>query len=314
MVARIRGLGAKKLSYAGRVTLINVVLNTLQNYWAQMFIIPKSIINHIMAICRNFLWDGSPDYHRVPLVAWDKVTLPKKEGGLGIKKADTWNVATVGKLVNWIYCKADRLWIKWINDVYIKNQEWHSYSPPTDATWVWKSICKVKEKLKDGFNDNIWTMSPKGYSIKGSYAWLAPAHTTLNWTAIVWNNWNIPKHSLTTWLRMHEGMNVKSKLFRFGCCADDRCILCQRQPETVEHLLSADNRNTMQWKIKVAMFNAFHYYIWFQINNARMNEWLLRPEVVAVRIEEDIKRRIKQKCRAGDDQSVLLWLQSMKLV
>ncbi|XP_074277525.1 uncharacterized protein LOC141601153 [Silene latifolia] len=284
MVARIRGMGAKKLSYAGRVTLINAILNTLQNYWAQMFIIPKSIINHIMAIYRNFIWDGSPDYHRVPVVAWDKVTLPKKEGGLGIKKADVWNIATV---------------------------DWHNYSPPADATWVWKNICKVKENLKDGFHDSKWTMSPKGYSIKGGYDWLAPDQTTLNWTAIVWNNWNIPKHSLTTWLRMHEGMNVKSKLFRFGCCADDWCVLRQRQPETVDHLFTSC---VYSWKIKVAMFNAYHYFIWFQRNNARINDWLQRPEVVAVRIKDDIKRRVKQKCRAVVDQSDLLWLQNVVLV
>ncbi|XP_074317909.1 uncharacterized protein LOC141654182 [Silene latifolia] len=239
MVSRIRGLGAKKLSYAGRITLINA----------------------------------------------DKVTLPKKEGGLGIKKADVWNVATVGKLVNWVYCKADRLWIKWINDVYIKNQDWHNYSPPSDATWVWKNICKVKEKLKDGFIDSIWTMSSKGYTIKGGYDWLCPAHMTLNWSAIVWNNWNIPKHSLTTWLRMHEGMNVKSKLFRFGCCEDDLCILCQRQTEIVEHLFTSCTYLT-RFKDHLILM----YFIWFQRNNSRVNDWLLRPEVVARRIEEDIKK------------------------
>ncbi|XP_074318616.1 uncharacterized protein LOC141655434 [Silene latifolia] len=32
MVGKIRSLGAKKLSYAGRLTLINSVLNTLYNY------------------------------------------------------------------------------------------------------------------------------------------------------------------------------------------------------------------------------------------------------------------------------------------
>ncbi|XP_074288649.1 uncharacterized protein LOC141613805 [Silene latifolia] len=309
MVARIRGLGAKKLSYAGRLTLINDVLNTLQNYLAQMFIIPKSIINNIMAICRNYLWDGSPDYHRVPLVAWDKVTLPKTEGGLGIKKADVWNIATVGKLVDWIYCKADRLLIKWINDVYIKNHDWHSYTPLADATWVWKNICKVKEKLKNGYVDSIWTVSPNGYSIKSGYEWLSPAHIQLNWSALVWNNWIIPKHSMTTWLRMQEGMNVKTFVYSskvqsylvqwYGGCFP-----------TVNDLITAA-RNSIQWKMNVAMFNAFNYSIWYQRNNVRVNEWILRPEKVAARIEEDVSRIVKQKCRAIDDQAVLVWLQTM---
>ncbi|XP_074277669.1 uncharacterized protein LOC141601300 [Silene latifolia] len=184
-------------------------------------------------------------------------------------------------------------------------------------------------------------MSLKGYSIKGGYEWLSPAHVTFDWTALVWNNWNIPKHSMTTWLRMHKGMNTKSKLVRFGCCVDDLCILCQRQPETMEHLftncvytvrvqthlvqwyggsfptvnnLIVVSKNNMQWKIKVAMFNAFNYSIWYQRNNVRINDCLLRPEIVAARIEEDIRRRVKLKCRAVDNQTVLSWLQSMGVI
>ncbi|XP_074283121.1 uncharacterized protein LOC141607666 [Silene latifolia] len=295
MVTRIRSLGAKKLSYAGRVTLINSVLNTLQNYWAQMFIIPKSIINHIMAICRNYLWDGSTVYQRVPMVAWDKVTLPKKEGGLGIKRADTWNYATVGKLVDWIYSKADRLWIKWVSNVYIKDQDWHDYSPPADATWVWKSICKVKEKLKNGFEDGKWTVNPKGYTIRNGYEWLSPVHVPLEWPAIVWNNWNVPKHSMTTWLRMHEGMNVKSKLVRFGCSQwFGGCF------PTVNSLI-ATKRDSAGWKVKAAIFNAFTYSVWYQRNNARVNECLVRPEIVAARIEEEVRKRVKGKCGLDAD-------------
>ncbi|XP_074316538.1 uncharacterized protein LOC141652829 [Silene latifolia] len=205
-----------------------------------------------------------------------------------------------------------------------------------------KNVCKVKEKLKDGFHDNKWTMSSKGYSIKEGYAWLTPTHPTLNWTNIVWNSWNVPKHSMTTWLRMNEGMNVKSKLFRFGICLMMMVYLVPRTTVKMEHLftgfvcifvkvqtcllhwfggsfltidrLSAASRNTMQWKFKVDMFNAYCYAIWFQRNNARINTWLVRPEVTVARIEDDIKRRIKMKCKAIVDQSELLWLQNMMLV
>ncbi|XP_074314286.1 uncharacterized protein LOC141649495 [Silene latifolia] len=55
--------------------------------------------------------------------------MSKAAGGLGIKKASTWNIASVGKLVNWIYVKADRLWIKWIDSVYLKGMNWNDYTP-----------------------------------------------------------------------------------------------------------------------------------------------------------------------------------------
>ncbi|XP_074283325.1 uncharacterized protein LOC141607874 [Silene latifolia] len=95
VVQKIRGIGARKLSYAGRLILINSVLNTLHNYWASIFLIPKGVIRRIEAICENFFWSGESDYHRVPLIAWEKICCRKKEGGLNIKSAEVWNKATL---------------------------------------------------------------------------------------------------------------------------------------------------------------------------------------------------------------------------
>ncbi|XP_074297010.1 uncharacterized protein LOC141627680 [Silene latifolia] len=50
ITARVRSIGARKLSYAGRLVLINSVLNTLHNYWSSIFSIPKSVIKRIEAI------------------------------------------------------------------------------------------------------------------------------------------------------------------------------------------------------------------------------------------------------------------------
>ncbi|XP_074305916.1 uncharacterized protein LOC141641142 [Silene latifolia] len=177
---------------------------------------------------RNYLWDGSPDYHRVPLVAWDKVTLPKKEGGLGIKKVDVWNVARL-----------------------------------------------VKDKLKDGFIDNIWTLSSKGYIIKGGYDWLCPAHTYHNCGASI--------HKLY----LYYQSSAPPDTVVWGLFSNDG-------------QLDYRDRNNIQWRIKR--------------NNARINEWLLRPETVASRIEEDTKHRIKQKLGAVDDQTASLWLQNMGVI
>lgn len=61
MLSRIQSWTAKFLSYAGRATLIKSVLATIQNFWAQVFILPKKIIRFIEAICRRFLWSGSAE-------------------------------------------------------------------------------------------------------------------------------------------------------------------------------------------------------------------------------------------------------------
>ncbi|XP_074270920.1 uncharacterized protein LOC141594828 [Silene latifolia] len=124
IVRKIRGIGARKLSYAGRLVLINSVLNTLHNYWASIFLIPKCVIHQIEAICRNFLWENGTEYHRSPFVAWNDICYSKKEGGLGIKNAGVWNVASVGKL-------GPHLPVQWNKEV------WDPWNVPKHAFIGW---------------------------------------------------------------------------------------------------------------------------------------------------------------------------------
>ncbi|XP_074270865.1 uncharacterized protein LOC141594771 [Silene latifolia] len=130
---RIHGMGANKMSYAGRLVLIKAVLTTFHSYWTSIFIIPKGVIKKIEAICRNFLWDGSVEYKRVPLVAWTTICRPKEEGGLDIQDQVLWNKAMVGKLVNWVAKKKDSLWVKWVHQVYIMDKTWLDYSTTNES-------------------------------------------------------------------------------------------------------------------------------------------------------------------------------------
>ncbi|XP_074265496.1 uncharacterized protein LOC141587931 [Silene latifolia] len=71
IVARIRGWGAKHLSYAGRLVLVKAVLTRLHVYWARIFSLPKGVIHKVESICRNYLWAGTAEYKHSPPVAWE---------------------------------------------------------------------------------------------------------------------------------------------------------------------------------------------------------------------------------------------------
>lgn len=58
IVSRVRSWAVKKLSYAAKVQLVNVVLNRFQLYWCQIFVLPEKVIKEIQSICRVFLWTG----------------------------------------------------------------------------------------------------------------------------------------------------------------------------------------------------------------------------------------------------------------
>ncbi|XP_074297994.1 uncharacterized protein LOC141628795 [Silene latifolia] len=100
IVNRIRSIGAKKLSYAGR----------------------------------NFLWDGGVDFMRSPLVAWEKVCKPKREGGVRLKQDSLWNMAVVAmESVEHLFfaCSYSRA-------VLLQVRNWISISLPTQDILNWR--------------------------------------------------------------------------------------------------------------------------------------------------------------------------------
>ena len=69
------------------------------------------------------------------LVASDLICKPKSKGGLGIKQITAWKTALMGKYVWDISSKADRLRVRWVNHVYIKNATWLEYGNTSTASW-----------------------------------------------------------------------------------------------------------------------------------------------------------------------------------
>lgn len=97
MTSRIPSWFAKKLTYTARLQLVNSILMSISNYWSQVVILPKKVLNQINAVCRFYLWHGVADNNTSGNVNWEKICRPKK-GGLGIRNLQIWNLAAVGKI------------------------------------------------------------------------------------------------------------------------------------------------------------------------------------------------------------------------
>ena len=73
------------------------------------------MLTKINRLCRLFLWLGIEE-----IVAWKDC--PKEEGGLDLRDSRCWNQALLSKILWNIHAKADTLWVKWLNSVYLRNQ------------------------------------------------------------------------------------------------------------------------------------------------------------------------------------------------
>ncbi|XP_056695677.1 uncharacterized protein [Spinacia oleracea] len=106
----------------------NFVLMRICVYWSQIFILPKVVLKIINAICRAFLWFGTYEDGSPGSMAWDRLCLPKQQGGLGFRNLLPWNQAAVGKLAWSIAQKQDNLGLNgYTCTVYVKDKYWDSY-------------------------------------------------------------------------------------------------------------------------------------------------------------------------------------------
>lgn len=73
-----------------------------------------------------FLWSGSHNDRKSGVVAWGNICNPKKGEELGFRNLELWNTFAMGKLAWHISQDKKNLWIKWVNCVYIQDNNWSS--------------------------------------------------------------------------------------------------------------------------------------------------------------------------------------------
>lgn len=117
---RLSSWSVKSLSFSGRLLLIKTVISGITIFWCSAFILPKACIKRINSLCSVFLWKGNIESNNNARVAWDRVTLTKAQGSLGIKNLHTWNKACCLKLVWMLFFRAGSIWVAWFIEEVLK--------------------------------------------------------------------------------------------------------------------------------------------------------------------------------------------------
>lgn len=123
---RLSSWSLKSLSFAGRLLLIKIVISGITTFWCSAFILPKACIKRINSLCSVFLWKGDIESTNTARVAWEKCVLTKKQGGLGIKDLQTWNLACCIRLIWLLFFKAGSVWVAWFTEKVLKGSI-HNY-------------------------------------------------------------------------------------------------------------------------------------------------------------------------------------------
>ncbi|CAI9105579.1 OLC1v1004527C1 [Oldenlandia corymbosa var. corymbosa] len=187
--------------------------------------------NHSITIV---LTEGISDH--CPLMV--QLEMEKKEGGLGIYDARTWNEAAILKQVWWLANEKENLWLRWMHEVYLKGKSIWEVDNKVDSSWSWKQIVKLRDKAKERFNGGNWKLSKNGiYSISSGYKWLQREGEKFSAAPVIWSRLNIPKHSFIAWLVWKGRVWTKDRLSHLNIPVQDPlCCLCEQQEESLDHL------------------------------------------------------------------------------
>ena len=148
IIGRAKSWSCRTLSYTGRLQLVKSVLFSIQVYWSSLFILPKSVIKKVETTLRSFLWKGSDLIPTGARVAWDRVCLPKEEGGLGIKTLEHWNKAAIVKHL-WLLCSGeDSSWATWVRSYLLRGRSFWEVACPGDCSWSWRKILSLRSWVR----------------------------------------------------------------------------------------------------------------------------------------------------------------------
>ncbi|KAK4389436.1 Retrovirus-related Pol polyprotein from type-2 retrotransposable element R2DM [Sesamum angolense] len=137
---------AKSLSFAGRLELIRSVIQGVECFWLQVFPLPMAVIEKIHHLSRAFLWNSK----RAP-VAWEDICHPKEEGGLGVRHIQSWNVVLLARVLWNIHYKADTLWAKWVNEVYLRGASIWDWQPKKGDSPLLRRLAEIRDRIITDF-------------------------------------------------------------------------------------------------------------------------------------------------------------------
>jgi len=116
----------------------------------QCFQVPITTSQQLDKLSREFFWRHTNTEKGLPLVAWNKLCLPKSKGGIGLRRTKAVNKAFQCKLAWEILTNKASLWAQMMRDKYLHKKDFLNYQNKSTDSPVWKSLFKCRLLIKQG--------------------------------------------------------------------------------------------------------------------------------------------------------------------
>ncbi|XP_013616804.1 PREDICTED: uncharacterized mitochondrial protein AtMg00310-like [Brassica oleracea var. oleracea] len=151
------------------MVMLQSVLSRIPSFSMTCFKLPVSLCNRIQSALTRFWWDDKSGKKKMAWIAWNKMTLPKSNGGLGIRDIHAFNDAYLAKISWQLKENPDCLLGRILLSKYCPNGNLLTCSAPSAASHGWQSILVGRDLLAK----NLGWIVGNGDSIKvWDDAWL----------------------------------------------------------------------------------------------------------------------------------------------
>ncbi|CAA7019206.1 unnamed protein product [Microthlaspi erraticum] len=139
----------KQLSSAGKLVMLKSVLSAMPTYSMSCFKLPVKLCKQIQSVLTRFWWDANDGKRKMCWIAWDKLTLGKREGGLGLRDIQSFNDALLNKLSWRILTSPNCLLARVLKGKYFPTSNFLDGISTEGGSHGWKGISIGRDLLKE---------------------------------------------------------------------------------------------------------------------------------------------------------------------
>lgn len=206
-------------------------------------------------------------------------------------------------------------------------------------------MCAVKEKLKEVMEETQLTRMLR-YSVKDTYKQMVGVHARVHWDKMVWCRMVTPKHRFFLWLVMQNRMQTSGRLYAYGISEHPRCLICDNEEETQEHLffrccygaeILQRIKTWLKWETtctsvpgllreiarsRVSRFKkhvyatsvaAMVYHVWWARNEVFWNQKVIATSVMSHRVQLNVIERAHCSYAKKRAQADRTWIRELSL-
>ncbi|KAE8699249.1 hypothetical protein F3Y22_tig00110584pilonHSYRG00412 [Hibiscus syriacus] len=192
-------------------------------------------------------------------MSWQKICLPKSEGGLGLKDIKIWNKANMMLLIKSILAGEGSLWVAWLRSYVFNVTNFWNAEIKQSISWSLRQLLKMRTEafpiLMSGMKkvSDIWNE-------------LRVKNSKVSWQNLLWFSLHIPKHSLIAWMAFLDKLPTKERLHQMRLINDCKCNFCGAVLETRNHLFFDCPTAASLWTT-VFSLNGLHNHLFHGMNS-----------------------------------------------